>query len=440
MSTPANTISPDELKRYFSYIIDIADNTNFNTKEVLTEETLNEMPELRKRSLPQLIRLSQGLLLEVAKAFETGRETFDFLKGLSPSVLAETFYFARMHGAEREKAINTLGKKLGGFATRLPGFNPEGSRYHDRVHAMLSSSDSGEGMVIHENRLTHLFEGGNPLHYSMFNHLCGNAGKNWIKSSLVSLWDNPAGEKELAQKIGLVLAVDPDAREDILKLVKFEQLNLHHDQTPHLRQALGQKNLTPSECSARFIALIESLDRELQPLDARLCARAITDCPRYREHALVTDWISTMRENIKTHKSVQTKAQFEASRLAALETLMGDLRLSQDEINQVACQGMLELTGGDYLDLMDTGPAFAVIAMLDRHASKEDWSPGRDYANRVFLLGLLKHSDPLLLKQAASLKEDHAVLLYAITGKSMFLKFVKNESNRDKVFSGDLGL
>lgn len=435
MSAAARTLlSPDELKGFFSNFIYIADSTDFNPRESLSEKILKEIPELRQRSLPTLIRLAHGLLLEVCEAFDTGKDTFDFLKRLSPSVLSEVFFFARMQGDKQKLSINALGAKLGPYAAKLPGFNPDQSRYSSQVRAFLSKVGPEESAKTLREDPSDLLSGDSPVHYTLFNHLYRDAGKRWLTHSLDELWKNPALDKDLSQKIERLLVVDPDAKGEILKLVEHEQLNLHHDQTPYLRRTLGQMDLLPSECSKRVIAQIQCLDQGSKPIDAITCAKAILDCPRYRDHALVTDMISTMRENIKTHKSIQNKAQFEAARLASFEQLMRGMGLSQAEIDEVACLGMLEMSGGSYLDAQDAGPAFAVIKMLERHCAKEDQAPGRDYANRVFLLGLIKHSEPSLLRHAAALNEQYAIVLYSITGKSSFLKFVKNEASRDKVF------
>jgi len=439
-NTDSTPIPPDQLKQFFSDFIYIADSTPFSTQEVLTEEILNEMPGLRKRSLSQLIRLSQGLLLEVSKNFDTDRSAFDFLKSLSPSVLGEIFYFARMQGPDREKAIHALGSRLGPYVAKLPNFSPDGSRYHAAVQALQLSSEPSDIATTLDGASLGFFVDGKPHHYTLFNHLYHGSGKWWVSNSLANLASQPEGEADLARKIGLLLKVDPDARDAILTLISDEQLKLHHHQTPNLRRMLGQSDLTPSECSRRLAALIKGLGRDVAPADGSFCAQAIKDCPRYREHALVPDLIDAMRLNLTVSQSVKDTSRFEASRLASFEKLLEGRQLSQSQINRVACQGILSMNGGDYLELQDTGLAHAVIKLLERHTAKESLSPGRDYANRVFVLGLLKHSDPQLLKQAAALKEEYAISLYALTGKSIFLKFVKNETNRDNIFSGDLGL
>lgn len=441
MSQPKTPpLSLDELKDLLSSFIEVAENTAFNVEAKLPEKILNEFPTLRKRSLPQIIGFAQGLLLEVCRTFDDGEAAFKFLKKLSPSALVEVFYFARMPGEMHDKAINSLGALLGPKVLSLSSFSGDNSRHDSLFQAMAESKAEMEGRPL-SFELPSLFVDGKPLHFGMFNHLHENAGKQWFLNQLQQLESHPGGEPELAAKIGQVLEVDPSARLAIVKILTEFQLKVHHDATPSLREILGQRGLSPSECSRRLEALIDDLGKEIPAVNSSYCVKAIADCPSYREHALVTDLITALRVNSeRALRASDDKPRFEAGRLAEFEKLLISAKLSQLEIDRVACLGILKMSAGGCLELSEAGPDQAIIKMLEHHCSEESWPAQETYRNKVFLLGLLKHSNHKLLKQAAALCEEHATSLYSITGKPAFLELVASGAKRDVIFSGDLGL
>lgn len=441
MSTPATPpLSPDELKEYLSRFIEVAESTAFNIEAKLPEKILNEFPSLRKRTLPQLIYFAQGLLLEVCRSFDDGEAAFKFLKMLSPSALVEVFYFARMPGDMHDQAINSLGALLGPKVLSLSSFSGDNSRHDSLFQAMAESRAQIEGKPISYEPAS-LFVDGKPLHFGMFNHLHEDAGKRWFVDQLQQLDSRPGLEPELGAKIRQILEIDPSAQLAITKILTEFQLKVHHDATPSLRNILGQKSLSPSECSRRLESLIDGLGQESEAIDSSYCAKAIADCPSYREHALVTDLISALQINSeRALRASDDKPRFEAGRLAAFDKLLVSAKLTQPEIDRVACLGILKMSAGDYLELRESGPDQAIIKMLEHHCGEESWPKNETYRNKVFLLGLLKHSNHKLLKQAAALCEEYATSLYSITGKPDFLELVASGAKRDVIFSGDLGL
>lgn len=441
MSTPATSpLSPDELKNFLSRFIEVAESTAFNIETKLPEKILNEFPNLRKRSLPQLICFAQGFLLEVCRTFDDGEAAFKFLKLLSPSALVEVFFFARMPGDMHDQAINSLGALLGPKVLSLSSFSGDNSRHDSLFYAMAESKAQIEGKPF-SYKPASLFVDGRPLHFGMFNHLHENAGRRWFLAQLKLLESDPELEPELAVKIGHILEIDPSALLAIMQIVTDFQLWVHHDATPSLRRILGQKSLSPSECSRRLEALIEGLGQETVAIDSSYCAKAIADCPSYREHALITDLIAALQINSeRVLRAPDGKPRFEAGRLAAFEKLLVSAKLTQSEIDRIACLGVLKMSAGDFLELGEAGPDKAIIKMLEYHCDEESWPTKETYRNKVFLLGLLKHSSHTLLKQAAALCEEHAISLYSITGNPAFLELVTSGAKRDEIFSGDLGL